>query len=164
MLRWFWTLSTAATAWLKDVLGAKLKEIVTTGNWPWCAMVKGLDLFSKCAIAERGIADEVDAEVELLPVPEEAEEDGEVIADRLDAPLLDRAEVLVEEESAPEVGDDRTDAPAAPERLDCCDPAIPLVEETESVGTEEIVLLEAVLPDVDVGAGLAPVDDEALWR
>ena len=141
-----------------------MKEIVTTGNWPWCAMVKGLDLFSKCAIAERGIADEVDAEVELLPVPEEAEEDGEVIADRLDAPLLDRAEVLVEEESAPEVGDDRTDAPVAPERLDCCDPAIPLVEETESVGTEEIVLLEAVLPDVDVGAGLAPLDDEALWR
>ena len=145
-------------------MGAKLKEIVTTGNWPWCAMVRGLDLFSKCAIAERGIADEVDAEAELLPVPEEAEEDGEVIADRLDAPLLDRAEVLVEEESAPEVGDDRTDAPAAPERLDCCDPAIPLVEETESVGIEEIVLLEAVLPDVDVGAGLAPVDDEELWR
>ena len=143
-----------------------MKEIVATGNWPWCAMVKGLDLFSKCAIAERGIADEVDAEVELelLLVPEEAEEDGEVIADRLDAPLLDRAEGLVEDESAPEVGDDRTDAPAAPERLDCCDPAIPLVEETESVGIEEIVLLEAVLPDVDVGAGLAPLDDEALWR
>jgi hypothetical protein len=166
MLRWFWTLSTAATAWLKDVLGAKLKEIVTTGNWPWCAMVKGLDLFSKCAIAERGIADEVDAEVELelLPVPEEAGEDVEVTADMPDAPFLERAEVLVEDESAPEVGDDRTDAPAAPERLDCCDPAIPLVEETESVGIEEIVLLEAVLPDVDVGAGLAPVEDEALWR
>ena len=81
-------------------------------------MVRGLDLFSKWAIAERGIADEVDAEAELLPIAEEAEEDGEVIADRLDAPLLDRAEVLVEEESAPEVGDDRTDAPAAPERLE----------------------------------------------
>jgi hypothetical protein len=127
-------------------------------------MVRGLDLFSKCAIAERGIADEVDAEVELLPVPGEAAEDGEVIADRLDAPLLERAEVLVEDESAPEVGDDRTDAPAAPERLDCCDPAIPLVEETESVGTEEIVLLEAVLPDVEAGPELAPVDDEELWR
>ena len=165
-MSWFWTLSTAETAWLKDVLGAKLKEIVTTGNWPWCAMVRGVDLFSKCAIAERGIADEVDdeVEVELLPVPEEAEEDVVVIADKLDEPLLDRAEVLVEDESAPKVGDDRTDAPAAPERLDACDPAIPLVEETESVGTEEIVLLEAVLPDVDVGAGLAPVDDEELWR
>ena len=129
-------------------------------------MVRGLDLFSKCAIAERGIGDEVDAEVELelLPVPEEAEEDGEVIAARLDAPLLERAEVLVEDETAPEVGDDKTDAPAAPERLDCCDPAIPLVEETESVGTEEIVLLEAVLPDVDVGLELAPLDDEELWR
>jgi hypothetical protein len=129
-------------------------------------MVRGLDLFSKWAIAERGIADEVDAEVELelLPVAEEAEEDGEVIADRLDAPLLDRAEVLVEDDSAPEVGDDRTDAPAAPDRLDCWDPAIPLVEETESVGIEEIVLLEAVLPDVDAGTGLAPVADEALWR
>ena len=129
-------------------------------------MVRGLDLFSKCAIAERGIADEADAEValELLPMPEEAEEDGELIADRLDAPLLDRAEVLVEDESAPEVGDDRTDAPAAPERLDCCDPAIPLVEETESVGAEEIVLLEAVLPDVEVGLELALFDDEELWR
>ena len=151
-------------AWLKDVLGARLKEIVTTGNWPWCAMVRGLDLFSKCAIAERGIADEVEAEVELLPVPEEAAEDGEGIADRLDAPLLERAEVLVEDESALEVGDDRTDAPAAPERLDCCDPAIPLVEETESVGTEEIVLLEAVLPDVEAGPEPAPADDEELWR
>jgi hypothetical protein len=129
-------------------------------------MVKGLDLFSKCAIAERGIADEADAEValELLPMPEEAEEDGELIADRLDAPLLDRAEVLVEDESAPEVGDDRTDAPAAPERLDCCDPAIPLVEETESVGAEEIVLLEAVRPEVEVGLELALFDDEELWR
>jgi hypothetical protein len=129
-------------------------------------MVRGLDLFSKCAIAERGIADEADAEValELLPMPEEAEEDGELIADRLDAPLLDRAEVLVEDESAPEVGDDRTDAPAAPERLDCCDPAIPLVEETESVGAEEIVLLEAVRPEVEVGLELALFDDEELWR
>src|ERR1700726_3122596 len=131
MLTCFWTLSTAATAWLKDVLGAKLKEIVTTGNWPWCAMVKGLDLFSKRAIAERGIADEVDAEVELelLPVPEEAEEGGELIADKPDALLLERAEVvdLEEEESAPEVVDDRTDAPAAPDKLDCSDPAIPLV-------------------------------------
>jgi hypothetical protein len=127
-------------------------------------MVKGLDLFSKCAIAERGIAGEIDAEVELLPVPEEAEEGVEVIAERLDAPLLDRAEVLVEDESAPEVGDDRTDAPAAPERLDCCDPAIPLVEETESVGAEEIVLLEAVRPEVEVGLELALFDDEELWR
>jgi hypothetical protein len=131
-------------------------------------MVKGLDLFSKCAIAERGIADEADAEValELLPMPEEAEEDGELIADKPDAPLLERAEVvdLEEEESAPEVVDDRTDAPAAPDRVDCCDPAIPLVEETESVGTEEIVLLEAVRPDVEVGLELALFDDEELWR
>ena len=143
-----------------------MKEIVTTGNWPWCAMVRGLDLFSKCAIAERGIADEADAEValELLPRPEEAEGDGELIADRLDAPLLDRAEVLVEDESAPEVGDDRTDALAAPERLDCCDPAIPLVEETENVGAVEIILLEAVRPEVEVGLELALFDDEELWR
>jgi hypothetical protein len=131
-------------------------------------MVRGLDLFSKCAIAERGIADDADAEValELLPMSEEAEEDGELIADKPDAPLLERAEVvdLDEEESAPELVDDRTDAPAAPDRLDCCDPAIPLVEETESVGTEEIVLLEAVRPDVEVGLELALFDDEELWR
>jgi hypothetical protein len=37
-------------------------------------MVKGLDLFSKCAIAERGIGDDIDAEVALEPppIPEEA--------------------------------------------------------------------------------------------
>ena len=139
-----------------------MKEIVTTGNWPWCAMVRGLDFLSKCAIAERGIADEV--ELELLPVPEGAEEDVEVVADKLEAPLLDRAEVLVADESAPEVGDARTDAPTAPERLDCCDPAIPLVEVTERVGTGEIVLLEAVLPDVEVGLELKLGDDEELWR
>jgi hypothetical protein len=128
-------------------------------------MVRGLDFLSKCAIAERGIADEVDTEVELelLPVPEEAEADVEVIADKPDVPLFERAEVLVEDESAPEVGDARTDAPTAPERLDCCDPAIPLVEETESVGAEEIALLEAVLPDVEAGLELALVDEE-LWR
>ena len=39
-------------------------------------MVKALDLFSKCAIAERGIGDDIDAEVELgePPIPEEAED------------------------------------------------------------------------------------------
>ena len=36
---------------------------MTTGNWPWCAMVKGLDLFSKRAIAESGIGDDAEADV-----------------------------------------------------------------------------------------------------
>jgi hypothetical protein len=124
-------------------------------------MVKGLDRFSKCAIAESGIAE---VALDPLPVPEEAEEDCEVVADKPDAPPVERAEVvdLDEETSAPEVVDDRTDAPAAPERLDCCDPAIPLVEEAESVVTEGVVLLEAVRPEVDVE--LEGVADEELWR
>ena len=49
--------------------------MVTTGNWPWCAMVKGLDLFSKRAIAESGIGDDAEADVAAeLPVPKGLEE------------------------------------------------------------------------------------------
>ena len=64
-----------ATAWLKEVFGAKLKEIVTTGNWPWCAMVRGLDIFSKCASADSGIGEEADVVPEPPPDPDEVEED-----------------------------------------------------------------------------------------
>ena len=64
-----------ATAWFKDVPGARLKEMVTTGNWPWCAMAKGLDLFSKCAIAESGIGDDAEADgAAALPVPKGLED------------------------------------------------------------------------------------------
>jgi hypothetical protein len=38
-------------------------------------MVKGLDFFSKCAIADNGTAEDVEAELELPPVPDEPEED-----------------------------------------------------------------------------------------
>jgi hypothetical protein len=40
-------------------------------------MVNGLDLFSKCASAESGIAEDAEADVvpEPLPVPDEVEED-----------------------------------------------------------------------------------------
>jgi hypothetical protein len=40
-------------------------------------MVNGLDLFSKCASAESGIAEDAEADVVLepLPVPDEVEED-----------------------------------------------------------------------------------------
>jgi hypothetical protein len=57
------------------VFGAKSKEIVTTGNCPWCAIVRGLDFFSKRAIAESGIADDAEADVAAAPpVPEGLEE------------------------------------------------------------------------------------------
>jgi hypothetical protein len=46
--------------------------MVTTGNWLWCAIVKGLDFLSKRAIAESGIGDEANAVEEA--VPEELEE------------------------------------------------------------------------------------------
>jgi hypothetical protein len=71
---------------------------------------------------------------------------------------------FAEEASAPEVVNDRTDEPVTPDRLDRCDPAIPLVEEAESVVTEVVILLEAVRPDVDVELGVALVDDEKFWR
>ena len=57
------------------MFGARSKEMVTTGNCPWCAMVKGLDLFSRRAIAESGIGDDAEGDVpEELPVPEGVEE------------------------------------------------------------------------------------------
>ena len=71
---------------------------------------------------------------------------------------------LDEEASAPEVVDDRTDAPTEPDRLDRCGPDIPLVEEAESVVTEVVVLFEAVLPEVEAGLEVAPADDDELWR
>jgi hypothetical protein len=131
-------------------------------------MVKGLDLFSKRAIAESGIGDDVDAEAALEPppIPEEAVEDWEEMADRPDAPFVEKTELvdLDDEASAPGVVDDRTDAPVEPDRLDRCDPDIPLVDETESVVTEGVRLLEDVRLDVEAGTEGAPVGDEELWR
>jgi hypothetical protein len=88
------------------------------------------------------------------------------VADKPDDPLVERTELVDfdEEASAPELPDDRTDAPAEPDRLDRCVPEIPLVEETASVVTEVVVLLEDVRPDVEVGLEPAPVGDEELWR
>ena len=88
------------------------------------------------------------------------------MADKPDGPLVERTELvdLDEEASAPELPDDRTDAPAEPDRLDRCVPEIPLVEETVNVATEAVVPLEDVRPDVEVGVELAPVGDEELWR
>jgi hypothetical protein len=130
-------------------------------------MVNGLDLFSKCASAESGIAEDVEADVVLEPppVPDDVE-DWLDVADKPDDPLVERTELVDfdEEASAPELPDDRTDAPAEPDRLDRCVPEIPLVEETASVVTEVVVLLEDVRPDVEVGLEPAPVGDEELWR
>jgi hypothetical protein len=39
-------------------------------------MVRGLDLFSKCAIAERGIGDEIEADVALELLLAEVAEEG----------------------------------------------------------------------------------------
>ena len=88
------------------------------------------------------------------------------MADKPDGPLVERTELvdLDEEASAPALPDDRTQAPAEPDRLDRCVPEIPLVEETASVVTEAVVLLDDVRPDVEVGLELAPPGDEELWR
>ena len=88
------------------------------------------------------------------------------MADKPDGPLIERTELadFDEEASAPELPDDMTDAPAEPDRLDRCVPEIPLVEETASVVTEVVALLEDVRPDVEGGLELAPVGDVELWR
>ena len=88
------------------------------------------------------------------------------MADNPDAPLVERTELvdLDEEASAPGALDDRTETPAELDKLDRCDPAIPLVEEAESVVTEVLALFEAVRPEVEDGLEGAPVDDEEFWR
>src|SRR3984885_11080503 len=45
---------TASTAWPREEPSATLKDTVTTGNCPWCAMVSGEGFISKCVKAEGG--------------------------------------------------------------------------------------------------------------
>ena len=52
--------------------------------------------------------------------------------------------------------EERTDAPAKPDRPDRCAPDIPLVEETASVFTDVAVLLADDLSEVEVELGLVP--------
>jgi hypothetical protein len=80
--------------------------------------------------------------------------------------VFESAEVVGfdEEASVPELVEDKTDDPITPDRLDLCDPAIPLAEEAESVVTEVVILLETVRPDVEVELGVGLVDDEEFWR
>jgi len=60
--------------------------------------------------------------------------------------------------------DERTDAPAKPDRPDRCAPDIPLVEETVSVLTEEVALLADDLPEVELELGLVPFCEEEFCR
>ena len=66
--------------------------------------------------------------------------------------------------SAPDVLDDRTDAPAEPDRLDRCAPDFPLVEETASVLTEVDALLKDDRPEVEVELELALLCEEEFCR
>ena len=85
------------------------------------------------------------------------------MADKPEVVALSRTGVVDfdEDVSTLEVVEDNTEEPAPPESLDRCDPPIPLVEEAESVITEDVVLLEAVRPEVELGP--APFDDDELW-
>ena len=66
--------------------------------------------------------------------------------------------------SAPDVLDDRTDAPTKPDRLDRCAPDIPLVEETTSFLTEVDALLENDRPEVEVEPELVLLCEEEFCR
>ena len=66
--------------------------------------------------------------------------------------------------SAPDVLDDRTEAPAKPDRPDRCAPDIPLLEETVSVLTEVVALLADDLPEVELELGLVPFCEEEFCR
>ena len=81
-------------------------------------MVKGLDLFSKRAIAESGIGDDAEADVsEEPPVPKGLAEGRLDAPDTPDAVLVERTE-LVDFDEVASVLDDRTDVPAKPDRPD----------------------------------------------
>jgi hypothetical protein len=130
-------------------------------------MVKGLDLFSKCAIAESGIGEDAEADVVLEPPVAKGMAEGWLDeADRPDAPPAERTELVDFDElaSAPDVLEERVDAPAKPDRPDRCAPDIPLVEETASVFTEVVALLADDLPEVEVELGLAPFCEEEFCR
>jgi len=112
-------------------------------------MVKGLDLFSKRAIAESGIGDDAEADVaEEPPVPKDLEEGWLDAPDTPDPMLVERAE-LVDFDEVASVLDDRTDVPAKPDRPDRCAPDIPLVEETARVLTGVDTLLENDRPEAE---------------
>src|SRR5882757_10951887 len=126
-------------------------------------MVKGLDLFSKCAIAESGIGDDAEADVVLEPPVTKGVAEGWLDeADRPDAPPAERTELVDFDElaSAPDVLDWRTDAPAKPDRLDRCAPDIPLVEETARVLTWVDTLLENGRPEAEAEPELVLLCEE----
>ncbi len=130
-------------------------------------MVKGLDLFSKCAIAESGIGDDAEADVVLEPPVTKGVAEGWLDeADRPDAPPVERTELVDFDElaSAPDVLDWRTDALAKPDRPERCAPDIPLVEETARVFTEVVALLADDLPEVEVEPGPVVVCEEEFCR
>ena len=54
--RSFCTLSIALVASPREAPGARLKEIVTTGNWPWWLMESGALADSKCVNVPSGTA------------------------------------------------------------------------------------------------------------
>src|SRR5271167_4499640 len=53
----FCAFSKAVVASPRDAFGARLKEMVTTGNWPWWFTESGPLLVSKCEKALRGTAE-----------------------------------------------------------------------------------------------------------
>jgi hypothetical protein len=127
-------------------------------------MVRGLDLFSRRAIAESGIGDDAEADVAAAPpVPEGLGEGWLDIPDTPDAVLVERAE-LVDFDEVAIAPDDRTDVPAKPDRLDRCAPDIPLVEETARVLTGVDTLLENDRPEVEVELGLVLLCEEEFCR
>src|SRR5882762_3027661 len=107
-------------------------------------MVKGLDLFSKCAIAESGIGDDAEADVVLEPPTTKRVADGWLDeADRPDAPPVERTELVDFDElaSAPDVLDWRTDAPVKLHSAEPFCPEVPLLEETSRVSSQLVSLL-----------------------
>ena len=60
--------------------GARLKDAVMAGNWPWCVITSGSMVFSKCVKALSGTAllmAELVAPAEFAPLLDAVEEVGE---------------------------------------------------------------------------------------
>jgi hypothetical protein len=127
-------------------------------------MIKGLDLFSKRAIAESGIGDDAEADVAEEPPVPDALEEGWLDAPDTPGAVLDERTELVDFDEAASALDDRTDVPAKPDRPDRCAPDMPLVEETTSVLTEVVALLANERPDVEVELGLVLLCEEEFCK
>src|SRR5271154_5958588 len=86
---WAITLFIAASAWPSEYPGPRLNEMVTAGNWPWCAMASDSLCVSKCVNALSGTGDGSAPAVLVPPEPPPPPEPDPPLAAWRDVPEVD---------------------------------------------------------------------------